>query len=59
MDRIKFDDIYSDEVNVYSRKENISYSQALDKLWTEFVRVEFDEKVYDEVTLVKLLWQAT
>ena len=56
MDRIKFDDIYSEEVNIYSRKENISYSQALDKLWTEFIEVEFDEKVYDKVTLVKLLW---
>jgi len=55
MDRVKFDDIYSDEINIYSRKENISYSQSLDKLWTEFVRVEFNEKVYDEVVLVKLL----
>ena len=58
MGRVKFDDIYSDEINMYSRKENISYSQSLDKLWTEFVRVEFNEKVYDEVVLVKLLWQA-
>ena len=58
MARFKFEDIYSEEISMYQRKENVDYSHAVDKLWTEFVRVEFNEKIYTEDTLVKLLWDA-
>ena len=56
MKRTKFKDTYKDEINMFSRLYVVSMPAAEDRLFEKFRNVNFDADVFNETTLVEILW---